>query len=366
MVQSRYELLCQCMVRVEVPDGPKKAQGTGFFVAPGLILTCAHVVEDAQKAGAGIKITWWKGQKIIEERSMGAQIKEFRAAPYPDIALLQVELTDHPCVDLGEAAEPFDSFYGYGCPVDYPNGDSVTLECEGWTNDERSLLKLKQGQLKSGFSGAPLLNRRTGRVCGLIKLSRDQDTDLGGRAVPAKIVLQEFPQLVDLQQAFHQSHKDWSEGTTTALKIFYSYTHRDEKLRDTLETHLAMLRRRNLISSWYDREIEAGEDFEEQIMKHLNSADIILLLISASFLASDYCYDKEMARAMERHEAGNARVIPIILRKVDDWKDAPFAKLMALPTDGKPVMSWGDEDDAFSNVAKGIRNVIENWGKKSH
>ncbi|HEX7736089.1 MAG TPA: trypsin-like peptidase domain-containing protein [Ktedonobacteraceae bacterium] len=362
MGQSRYELLRQCMVRVAVPGGPKKAQGTGFFVAPGLILTCAHVVEDAQKQNAGIEVTWWKGQKTIEQRTIAAQLKEYRAAPYPDIALLQMELTDHPCVGLGEAAEPFDTFYSYGCPVDYPNGDSVTLECEGWTDDVHSLLKLKQGQLKSGFSGAPLLNRRTGQVCGLVKLSRDQGTDLGGRAIPTKTVLQEFSQLKGLQQNYHQAHKDWSGGNTEALKIFYSYAHEDEKLRKELENHLSLLKRQNLISGWYDRDIGAGREFGPAIKKQLNSADIILLLISPSFMGSDYCYDEEMMRAMERHEAGNARVIPVILRTVD-WHKAPFGGLLAVPRDGKAVTEWTNKDLAFFDVAKNIRTLVENWGK---
>ena len=151
---------------------------------------------------------------------------------------------------------------------------------------------------------------------------------------------------------------------TDPIEIFYSYSHKDESLRDELDMHLSMRKRQNLITGWFDREIEGGEEFEPKIMQHLNSASVILLLVSPAFIASDYCYEKEMARAMERHEAGNARVIPVILRKVDDWKDTPFAKLQALPTDGKPVMSWGDEDDAFSNVARGIRKVIENWGKR--
>lgn len=363
MVLSRYELLRQCMVRVAVPDGPKKAQGTGFFVAPGLILTCAHVVEDAQKQNARIDITWWTGQKAIEERTMAAQLKEFRAAPYPDIALLQVEATDHPCVFLGEAAEPFDKLYGYGCPEDYFNGDAVTLECEGWANEPRSLLKLKQGQLKSGFSGAPLLNVRTGQVCGLVKLSRDQESDLGGRAIPTKTALQEFPQLIDLQRAFHQTHKDWSDSTPEALKVFYSYAHDDSDLRKELENHLSLLRRQNLISGWYDRDIGAGHDFGPAIKKQLNSADIILLLISPSFMGSDYCYEEEMMRAMERHHAGNARVIPVILRSVD-WHKSPFGGLLALPRDGKPVIEWRTHDEAFFDVAKSIRNVVEKWGKE--
>jgi len=101
-----------------------------------------------------------------------------------------------------------------------------------------------------------------------------------------------------------------------------------------------------------------GSEWAGQIDEHLNSARIILLLVSADFLASDYCYDIEMKRAMERHEAGEARVIPIILRTCD-WTSAPFAKLQALPTDAKPVDSWPSADAAFTDIARAIRRVVQ-------
>ena len=142
------------------------------------------------------------------------------------------------------------------------------------------------------------------------------------------------------------------------IEIFFSYSRRDQHLRDQLEKQLSLLKREGLISNWHDRKIGAGEEWVGQIDRHLNSAHIILLLVSADFIASDYCYDIEMKRALERQEAGEARVIPIILRRVD-WKSAPFGKLQALPTDGKPITSWANRDDAFFAVAAGIRNVVE-------
>ena len=142
------------------------------------------------------------------------------------------------------------------------------------------------------------------------------------------------------------------------FEIFFSYSHKDQRLRDQLETQLSLLKREGLVTSWYDHKITAGNEWAGKIDEHLNTAQIILLLISADFIASDYCYDVEMKRALERHEAGEARVIPIILRQVD-WKHAPFSKLKALPTDGKPVTRWTDRDSAFFEIAKGIRKVIE-------
>lgn len=141
-------------------------------------------------------------------------------------------------------------------------------------------------------------------------------------------------------------------------KVFFSYSHKDEALRDQLETHLAQLKNQGLIESWHDRRILGGSEFGSDISKELETADIILLLVSVDFLASKYCYSIEMARAMERHESREARVIPVILRDCD-WHSAPFGKLMALPTDGKPVRSWPDIDQAFAVVAREVRRAVE-------
>jgi uncharacterized protein (UPF0297 family) len=142
------------------------------------------------------------------------------------------------------------------------------------------------------------------------------------------------------------------------ISIFYSYAHEDELLRQQLEKHLAVLRRQGLISEWYDRQIIAGTEWVHEIDTHLETASIILLLVSPDFIASDYCYESEMNRAIERHKAGEALVIPIILRPVD-WHGSPFGNLQALPKDGKPVTSWTNRDEAFLDIAEGLRRVIE-------
>ncbi|MET0622584.1 MAG: tetratricopeptide repeat protein [Pyrinomonadaceae bacterium] len=145
---------------------------------------------------------------------------------------------------------------------------------------------------------------------------------------------------------------------TEALELFYSYSHKDEELRDELETHLSTLRRQNVILGWHDRGIVAGEEWAGEIDQHLKTADIILLLVSANFLASNYCYDIELKLAMERHEEGAARVIPVILRPCD-WAGAPFGKLQALPKNARPVTKWPNRDEAFTDIAKGIRKAAE-------
>jgi tetratricopeptide (TPR) repeat protein len=120
-----------------------------------------------------------------------------------------------------------------------------------------------------------------------------------------------------------------------------------------------MLKRNKVIREWHDRRIIAGQEWDGQIDKHLESADVILLLVSPDFLASDYCYDMEVKRAMERHDTGEARVIPIILRYCDGWQSAPFGKLQALPKNARPVKDWPDRDKAFADVAAGIRRAVE-------
>jgi tetratricopeptide (TPR) repeat protein/energy-coupling factor transporter ATP-binding protein EcfA2 len=145
---------------------------------------------------------------------------------------------------------------------------------------------------------------------------------------------------------------------TGVFELFYSYSHKDEELRDELETHLSLLKRQGVIKGWHDRAIEAGDGWREAINTHLNTAHIILLLISADFIASDYCYSIEMVRAMERHEAGEARVIPVILRPCD-WESASFGELQALPKNALAVTTWANRDEAFRSIAKGIRKVVE-------
>lgn len=141
-------------------------------------------------------------------------------------------------------------------------------------------------------------------------------------------------------------------------QVFYSYSHRDESLRDALDEHLAIVERQGLIRVWHDRNIGAGDEWREAIDEQLEAADIILLLISASFIKSDFCWSVEMKRALRMQERGEARVIPIIVRPVE-WKAAPFGHLQVLPKDGKPVTVWTNRDMAWMDVARGIQRAVE-------
>lgn len=142
------------------------------------------------------------------------------------------------------------------------------------------------------------------------------------------------------------------------VEIFFCYARKDQALLNDLKTCLIPMLRLELINMWHDADISPGTEWEEEINKHLNTAHIVLLLVSPDFMASEYCYSKEMKRAMERHECGEVHIIPILLRSIY-WQGAPFAKLQVLPTDARPVARWEDRDEALFDVAEGIRKVVE-------
>jgi hypothetical protein len=146
--------------------------------------------------------------------------------------------------------------------------------------------------------------------------------------------------------------------------VFFSYSHADEGLRDHLEKHLSALKHRGVIETWHDRRILAGQALNPEIDSHIESADIILLLVSPDFLASDYCYRREMQRAMERHQNGSAIVIPVILRPCD-WHDTPFGGLRAAPKDGRPITLWPNADEAFLDVVNSIKAALANRRRSS-
>ena len=146
-----------------------------------------------------------------------------------------------------------------------------------------------------------------------------------------------------------------------ALEVFYSYAHEDEGLRQDLDRHLSGLQHAGLVNIWHDRKIGAGDEWRDEIDAHIRSAHIILFLVSPYFLASDYCYDVEVNIALARHAAHEAVVIPIILLPCD-WSHAPFARLQALPRDGRPVTLWSSHHEALAQIAREIREVVQGFG----
>jgi hypothetical protein len=148
------------------------------------------------------------------------------------------------------------------------------------------------------------------------------------------------------------------EHSPSSAYIFISYAHEDEELKKELDKHLKVLRRSSKIQSWNDRELIAGQEWDQTIMSELQKANIILLLISVDFNASDFIWDKELASAMKRHEEGSAHVVPIILRKCE-WSDLPYAKLQALPRNAKPVTEYANRDEAFTEISVGIEKLVD-------
>lgn len=140
------------------------------------------------------------------------------------------------------------------------------------------------------------------------------------------------------------------------IKVFISYAHEDRDLRKKLEDHLSSLKHSGEISIWQDQEIPLGANWKDQINTHLDEAHLILLLVSSSFLASDYCWNKEVQAALSRHKVGTVRVVPIILRPVN-WQNTPLGQLQALPRGAKPVTQWDNQDAALEDVVRGIQDL---------
>jgi hypothetical protein len=199
------QLLKACTVKIEISKG--KNYGTGFFFAPKLILTCDHVIK--KPVGEFVEIFPDGYPHPIQ-----AQIKH-RFSKEIDLAILQTHAEDSfPCVYLGTGIQPRDLCYTYGYTDNqqgFPEGDPVTLECEGLTGGSIQRIKLKGGQVRPGLSGSPLLNQSSGKVCGVIKFTRGSSSDLGGGAVPVDFIFSEFPTLEKLHNDFHKSDTRWSE-----------------------------------------------------------------------------------------------------------------------------------------------------------
>ena len=144
----------------------------------------------------------------------------------------------------------------------------------------------------------------------------------------------------------------------SGLSIFIAYSHKDASLKDALLEHLVVLRRTGKAYEWHDQNVDPGAEWEREISRRLKESRIILLLISASFIASEYCYAKELKASLERHELGQCCVIPVILRPCD-WSALPISKLQALPKGAKPVTLWPNQDEALTDIARGIHSKVD-------
>lgn len=149
------------------------------------------------------------------------------------------------------------------------------------------------------------------------------------------------------------------------LTVVISYSHKDEELRDELEAHLSVLRRLNIVETWHDRKLVPGQGWDPRIKEMIYAADVILLLLSADFFNSDYCYDEEMRIALERHDRGDAVVVPVVARPCQ-WKQTEIAAIHGLPKDMRAVSLWEDRDLAWNDVAEGVTKIARQvHGRKS-
>lgn len=169
----------------------------------------------------------------------------------------------------------------------------------------------------------------------------------------------------DIEEPKSTESKPFENKEKKEIKAFISYSHKDEKYRGELETSLALLKRQGLLNTWTDRKIQPGQIWRNEISSNLEDSDLIIFLISPDFIASDYSYEIELQRAIEKHDKQEAIVIPIIIRH-SLWQNSPIGNFQALPTSAKPIAAWGDKDEAWLDVAEGIRNICLSFNNQEN
>ena len=207
-----------------------------------------------------------------------------------------------------------------------------------------------------GSSGGPIIDTR-GRLVAIHLYSMGGGVNLG---IPISAIVQNLKSSrADLfGKVTYNRFERTSQPLPEGKRVFVSYSHKDERFREGLTVALTLLRRNGQISVWDDRKILPGQEWGREIDQNLETANIVLLLVSPDFIASDYAHS-EMERALERQESGSAIVVPIIIRACD-WQNSPIWELQVLPKEGRPVKSWRDPDRAWLDVTQGLRQLISN------
>jgi len=328
-------------------------------VAPGDVIAGA-----ARRSIALLKAL---GLSSIAFPAIGAGAAGFSSE---DVAVSMAEILVD---ELRRSAEPlsvtiylFDRF-GRMQPIDYvPFFEEFASRTRGLTPAQTKSVSVRRVVAKRSPESkrkAAASLARSGALAELTELDRERQMLEGrlaqyGGALARSDVKRAESRLKAIQEARVRLLSTVSPRPSKAVSVFVSYSHVDERLRKELGKHLSVLERQGIIATWHDRMIGAGTEWEGAIDTQLNEARVILLLISADFIESKYCYDVEMTRALERHDRREALVVPIILRAVS-LKGTPFSKLQALPRDAKPVVTWADPDSAFVDITDGLRNAIQ-------
>jgi len=349
---------------------------TGAGSLPAKHVFHAITISDSEAAAADVvtsttrrsmKLLKTLGLSSIAFPAIGAGVAGFA---YEDVA---VKMAEAIVEELRESSEPlcvtiylFDRF-GRMQPIDYiqffEEFATRTRGLSAAPTKRKPALRtsVKRSLTSKRKRAAPEI--RSGILAELAELDRERQALEGrlaqyGGALSRSDLRKVEARLKEIQEKRVALLSAVNPRPSSAVSVFVSYSHADEGLRKELGKHLSVLERQGIITTWHDRMIGAGTEWEGSIDANLNDSRVILLLISSDFIHSQYCYDVEMKRALERHDERQALVIPIILRAVS-LKGTPFAKLQALPKDAKPVVTWADRDLAFVDITDGLRNAIQ-------
>ncbi|NET26786.1 trypsin-like peptidase domain-containing protein [Okeania sp. SIO1I7] len=322
------EFLKYCTVKLSFANNNR--QGTGFFVAPGFILTCAHVVKDLDNLP--IQIRWQQEQNFAEAR-VESLVYKF------DLALLKFNPPKDknlPCVYLGEEdLMDRDGLHTFGYPDrDYNDGCPAKFFYEGIIGGELPLIKFQSGQIISGMSGSALVNERTKKVCGVIKSTRDNWIDLGGDAIPTSVILSQFPELRELNQQFHQQDQRWIEnmegtGQTESkgepsesqdgfiYDAYISYVDKEPDAAWVWETLVPKLEDTGL-------KIAISGDVDSPGVARVENAEIgikqskrTVLVLSATYLADSMDNFENILGQTLGIEEGSYRLLPLKISEID-------------------------------------------------
>jgi hypothetical protein len=330
MATPFFDLVYRCTVRIDVPN----SHGTGFFVAPGLILTCAHVVEAAKDDCALITVVHDSKPLVVD-----IQTPE---KPYPDLALLRINFREHPCVYLDASVDLGDTLFGYGYSSTYEHGAFVKLEYEGPAriDSQNWLLQLSGGQVVPGYSGSPLVNKRTLAVCGIVKKTRDVYSDLGGGGIPTEVILSGFPGLTQLQCDYHSTDDRWEKARKQQINLIEKPPHSKPLAEDKTPSD-------NLPPSCFY--VDRGRHYADEIIEQLSARHETPWIIGISGIPG--IGKTSLALKAAHHHRSEESFDAII------WVIAETRSWIPISEDRQKATSFNDLYDEIAEVLK-IDSII--------